>query len=187
MNTDDALLAVIDALDRSGIHYMVVGSYSTNFYGVPRATRDADIVIQFQAESISELRKQLGPEFIFDPQMAFEGVTGTSKFNITMTGHQPFKIELFLLSDDAHDIERFNRRQKVRMFDHDVMIATAEDAIIMKVRWGRGAKRRKDLDDVVKVIRVQQNRLDWAYIEAWCDRHGSRDLLEELRKEATGA
>ena len=36
---EDAVVAVIDAL---GIEYMVVGSLSSNFYGVPRSTEDAD-------------------------------------------------------------------------------------------------------------------------------------------------
>ena len=25
--------------------------------------------------------------------------------------------------------------------------------------------------------------LDWPYIESWCDRHGTRKLLEQIRKE----
>jgi hypothetical protein len=29
---------------------------------------------------------------------------------------------------------------------------------------------------------VQRDKLDWPYIESWCDRHGTRSLLEEIRR-----
>lgn len=185
MTSDEAVIAVIDALNSGGINYMIVGSYSTNFYGVPRATHDADIVIELTNQSMSALRDRLGPDFIFDPQMAFETITATSKFVVTMTS-PPFKVELFLLSDDPHDLARFVRRKKVRLCDRDVWMASMEDAIIMKLRWGRKGSRRKDLDDIVKVLGVQARNIDYVYLRGWCDKHGTRDLLEELLKEAGG-
>ena len=48
MNSDEATAAVIDALDALQIPYMMVGSFSTNFYGIVRATHDADIVVQLK-------------------------------------------------------------------------------------------------------------------------------------------
>jgi hypothetical protein len=29
---------------------------------------------------------------------------------------------------------------------------------------------------------VQGEKLDWPYIEGWCERHGTRGLLEEIRR-----
>ena len=52
-----------------------------------------------------------------------------------------------------------------------------------KLRWGHLAGRRKDLVDVSAVIAFKGDKLDWPYIEGWCDRHGSRPLLEQLRAE----
>ena len=52
MNSEEATAAVIDALDALQIPYMVVGSFSTNFYGIPRATQDADIVVQLEPGAI---------------------------------------------------------------------------------------------------------------------------------------
>jgi len=49
VNSDEATVAVIDALDALRISYMVVGSFSSNFYGIPRATQDADFVVQLEA------------------------------------------------------------------------------------------------------------------------------------------
>lgn len=45
MTADEAAVAVIDALDRARIPFMIVGSLASNFHGIPRATRDADFLI----------------------------------------------------------------------------------------------------------------------------------------------
>ena len=77
----------------------------------PRSTRDADFVVQLGDTPIQEIVDQLGPEFKLDPQLSFETVTCTSRY-IVNTKKGLFKIELFLLSDDPHDRERFSRRRQ---------------------------------------------------------------------------
>ncbi len=110
MNPNDIVAKVIAALDRCKIPFMVVGSFSSNVYGVERTTQDADFVMQLEPHSISELIRELGPDFKLDPQLGFETVTMTSR-DIASHIDPLFKIELFLISDDAHDLERFARRQ----------------------------------------------------------------------------
>jgi hypothetical protein len=122
----------------------------------------------------------LGPFFQLDRQMSFETVTATSRF-VFRAANTPFSIELFLLSEDAHDLERFARRRSARAFDRDVFVPTVEDVIITKLRWSRAGRRTKDIDDVQNVIAVQGERIDWDYVAGWCDRHGTRELLERLR------
>lgn len=52
----------------------------------------------------------------------------------------------------------------------------------MKLRWAKHAKRGKDREDVRDVIAVQGDAaLDWDYIHEWCARHGTRELLDEIR------
>jgi hypothetical protein len=57
-------------------------------------------------------------------------------------------------------------------------MATAEDMIVQKVRWNRD----KDRDDARNILAVQGSALDFPYIERWCDAHGTRERLEELRR-----
>src|SRR3954447_15899281 len=126
MNEDEATLAIIDVLEAVGIPYMVVGSLSSNYYGVPRSTQDADFVVQIGEQSLSAFSQRLAPELRFDPQMSFELVTGTTKNVVHLTG-TPFKIELFHLSENLHDQERFRRRQCVEIWGRQVFVPTAED------------------------------------------------------------
>ena len=180
MSGDEATLAVIDALESLGIPYMLVGSLSTNLYGIPRSSRDADFVLQLGPQSLFQLAERLGAQFRLDPQGSFETVTMTLKHILRPVGI-PFQIELFHLSDDPHDQERFRRRQRVQMSNREVSAPTAEDVIVTKVRWAAQARRTKDRDDAREVISVQGERIDWAYVNAWCDRHGSRAVLDEIR------
>ena len=55
MNGNEAVLRAIEALEDCGIPYMLVGSYSTNAYGIPRSTQDADFVIELGETSIGDL------------------------------------------------------------------------------------------------------------------------------------
>jgi hypothetical protein len=182
MTSDEATIAVIRALNARSIPHMAVGSLSSNLYGVPRSTLDADFVIQLGGATIHDIVQMLGPGFRLDPQMAFESATSSSYYTIWHEETQ-FRFELFLLRDDPHDQERFARRRSVPLLDpgSTSYALTAEDVVITKLRWFMHLRRNKDIDDVRNVISVQRDRLDWDYIHSWCDRHGTCALLDEIR------
>ena len=173
---------VIDALEAASVPYMVVGSLSSNVFGIVRSTKDADIVMELGDRRVSEVTSLLGSEFHLQQQITFESITGTTRHIIDVQD-SPFKIELFRLSSDPHDIERFHRRReyKAAQLDRLVFLPTPEDIIITKLRWAISSDRYKDRDDVRNVIAVQAEDLDWLYIHRWCDEHGTRQLLNEIR------
>lgn len=178
MSPNEIVLKVIDALDGCGIPFMVVGSFSSNVYGVERSTKDADLVLKLESQSISALIRALGPEFKFDAQMGFETVTMTSRYVANFVD-PPFKIELFILSEDAHDQERFRRRRLEPIRGRPVPVASPEDVVVTKLRWSKNGRRRKDIEDVASVLAVQAGKLDMGYIRGWCEQHGTRELLEK--------
>ena len=69
------------------------------------------------------------------------------------------------------------------LLDRDVFVPTVEDVVITKLRWSHAGHRRKDIEDVANVIAVQGDRIDWDYVNSWCDRHGTRELLDNVRNE----
>jgi hypothetical protein len=177
MNAPGLTKKVIEALDDAGIPYMLVGSFSSNYYGIPRSTEDADFVLQVEPARLQSLTDRLGPDFVCDPQLSFETNTGTFK---CLLWHRDtsFKVELFMLSQDAHDQERWRRRKIVTNLERQVCLPSPEDVIITKLRWFRS----KDLEDVKDVVGVQGNRLDWPYIESWCAKHGTLSRLATVRE-----
>jgi hypothetical protein len=181
MTSEEAALAVIDGLEALQVPYMLVGSFSSNYYGIPRSTKDADFMVHIDPQAISHLAERLGPRFQLHSQLSFETVTMTTR-SIIQVVDTLFKIELFYLGDDPHDQERFRRRVRVPSLNRVISLPTPEDVIITKLRWCHGGRRSKDWEDVRNVIAVQSDRLDWAYIQRWCDQHGTRALLDEIRQ-----
>ncbi len=180
MNSDEIIIAAVDALEKCGIPYMTVGSVSLNLYTAPRSTQDADFVVELQADSLPGLMAELGPTFRLDAQVRFETVTATTR-HIIDAKDGFFRVELFQLSDDTYDRERFSRRRRVNVLGREAWAATPEDVVVMKLRWSRQGERSKDKDDARSLIMVQSDNLDWDYIHRWCDEHGTRELLDELR------
>ncbi len=164
------------------IPYLVVGALSYNVYGIPRSTRDADLVIDLGDRDIEGIAGRLGADFTLDPQMSFETVTASARYVLEFVPTQ-YKIELFLLRDEPYHQARFARRRLVSVEARQVWAATVEDVIVMKLRWGLTGRRSKDLEDVRNVLKVQHAQgaeLDWPYIHDWCEQHGTRELLDQL-------
>lgn len=176
----DALIYVIRVLQTLEVPYMLVGAFSSNAYGYPRATKDADIVIQYEEGVLKKICESLGSDFKLDPQTGFELMTGSIRNILTYTPTK-FEIELFRLGKDPHHQERFGRRRRLPLSDLQIeaVIPTAEDVVIQKLRW----QRDKDLADVRIVIAVQAARLDWSYIQRWTEQHGTTELLNRLKFE----
>lgn len=180
MSGDDAVARVIDALNSLGVAYMITGSLASNRHGIARSTKDADFVLESVDLDLEGLSHRVGPEFKIDPQMSFEAVTGTTRYRIAVQECK-FSIELFVLTGDPHDQERFRRRVPITLLGRSTWVASPEDVIVTKLRWSRQGRRTKDTDDARNVLAVQADRLDWDYIHRWCDVHGTRGLLEEVR------
>jgi hypothetical protein len=181
MMSNEVTIRVIEALEACGIAYMLVGSYSSNAYGIPRSTQDADFVIELGDVSIGELARRLAPTIRIDPQMSFETVTMTRRY-VAEVIDTPFRVEFFLLNDAPHNRERFRRRQQIPLWDRQVWLPTVEDVIITKLHWALLANRSKDQDDIRNIITVQGDRIDWDYVHGWCEQHGTRALLDEIRR-----
>ena len=113
--------------------------------------------------------------------MVVEGITGSVR-NVVRFKPTHFDIELFRLGDDPHHQQRFARRRRKQIpeLDREAWVPTPEDVVVQKIRWAR----RKDLDDVVNVISVSGEKLDWDYIRRWTNDHGTTELLAQMRDEA---
>jgi predicted nucleotidyltransferase len=177
MTVNDVMLRVVDALDRAKVPYILVGAFSSNYHGVPRSTEDVDFVIELDKPLTAEFSRLLGDDFEPESQLTFETNTGTYRQEFRVHGTL-FKVELFRLSNDPFDQSRFQRRMPVDVRGRRIWFPTAEDVIVMKLRWARN----KDKDDVREVMSVQRDNLDWKYIEEWCEKHGSLKLMNSIRQ-----
>lgn len=178
--SDAIILAAIDGLNASGLEYMLVGGLAGSMHGLTRSTKDADFVVELRDGSVADLARRFGPKFMLDPQVYFETITGTTR-HVIRHADDPFIIEIFLPSDDPHDRERFQRRIPFEIAGRTALVITAEDYVISKLRWFVRARRAKDGDDAWHVLKAQRDRIDWTYLERWCSKHGTLDVLKKLR------
>jgi hypothetical protein len=186
MNLYELTSRVIEALEAEDIAYMVVGALSSSVFGIPRATKDVDIVLQLHTlDPLRRLEGRLAEVVVLDPQVTFETLTGSRRHILTAKTKPPFVVELFELGTDPFVVERFSRRRAEwsGQIKRMVFLPTAEDVVIQKLRWGRP----KDLEDARDVLAVQTPaRLDMAYVTRWCDIHQTsgqlRAMLDQIER-----
>lgn len=179
MKLIDLAILVIEAAESEKVDFMTVGAIAAGTYGIPRSTRDIDLLVSIQVpDSIPRLMDRLSPVVNFDQQATFDTLTWGTRYAGVFSGTPPFKVELFETFDDPFVVSEFQRRRKVfvPLLDRETWLPTPEDVVVQKLRWGRN----KDLDDARDVLAVQgPETLDMEYIEGWCTRHETRARLQE--------
>ena len=54
ISPDELLASVAVFLDDCNVPYMIVGSFASNLHGLPRATYDADVVIEIDGQKMKD-------------------------------------------------------------------------------------------------------------------------------------
>jgi len=179
------LLFVIDQLERLDIPYMLVGSFASNYWGRPRFTHDADVVVEIPAHKAASLAAALEADF-YAPGFAIEeAIAKRSHFNAIHL-EQSFKVDFWVRSDEPYAREAFRRRRQVTMFGRPVWVHSPEDTILSKLRWYKMSPvLDRQLQDALEVYEIQEPDLDQGYLDRWADQLSVADLLARIRAEAS--
>ncbi len=177
MTLEDFAVRVIEAADAEKVNFMAVGAIAAGAYGVPRSTRDLDLLVSVEVPThVEALIRRLSEFVTFEEQISFDTLTWGRRHVGTGQSSPPFKVELFETFDDPFVVSEFARRQRVfvPVLRRETWLPTPEDVVVQKLRWGRN----KDLDDARDVLAVQgPETLDMAYIEHWCAQHRTLERL----------
>lgn len=178
MTLEELAIKVVEAAEASGVPFMTVGAIAAGAYGVPRSTRDVDLLVAVNVGGgIDAVVEAMSPWVEFDPQVLFDTLTWGRRQVGKSRSSPPYKVELFEVFDDPFVHEEFSRRRQmfIPLLKRSTWLPTAEDVVVQKLRWGRN----KDLDDARDVLAVQgPETLDMAYIQGWCARHGTTERLQ---------
>ena len=182
--TDDLLdvtLTVTAALDQCGIPYTVGGSLASSVSGEPRASLDADVVVQMRTDQIDDLVKVLGDEFYADGDAIRRAIDAGSSTNLV---HRPtgIKVDLFPAVSFL-DHQQLLRRQFVKVAtdpDRYLYVHSPEDILLQKLHWYRlgGATSERQWRDVLSILLVQGSRIDREYVSTVAGRIGVSDFLQ---------
>jgi hypothetical protein len=188
MSQSQLLKQVIGRLEVAGIEYMLTGSVVSSLQGEPRATHDIDIVIAVRSspeEAARALRAAFpDPEYFLDEAAAKTAIGERRMVNL-IDLRESDKIDLWLLTDDEFDRNRFSRRRTERFEDIALVVSSPEDTILMKLRWAQLAGgSEKQFVDALRVYEVQRGVLDQSYLDHWAEKLGVAPLLARLRAQA---
>ena len=88
---------------------MVVGSFASSFHGVPRSSRDLDVVIDPDPTSLQRLLADLpAVEYYVDPETALDALKRRSQFNVIDIG-TAWKADLIIRRARPFSIEEMRR------------------------------------------------------------------------------
>ncbi|MEX2661365.1 MAG: hypothetical protein WD227_05515 [Vicinamibacterales bacterium] len=178
---EEALATVVRDLNRLGIPYMLTGSVASSYHGHPRATHDADLVIDPTPAQLEDLVEQLASDdFYVDADSARDALRRRSQFNVIHT-QSASRIDLIIRRDRPFSQEEFARRMEVDLsFAKAVSIVTAEDALLSKLEWARrSGDSEKQLTDAAGVLHLNPT-LDRAYVERWATALRVSDLWRRI-------
>jgi predicted nucleotidyltransferase len=148
------------ALSDAGIDSIVIGGLAVAIWGEPRLTRDVDLKVLLQRDRAELLIKTLPAGFRCLADQPEETLRRVGfLFVQDATG---IRID-FLLAETGFDVEALSRKRQIEMMGEHIAVCTSEDLIVYKMI----STRPRDHDDVLGVIRRQQDKLDSDYITSW--------------------
>ena len=180
---NDFLKKLVKALDNCSIPYMLSGSFSSSFYGQPRATQDADIIIATTEEQLIAFVKSLGDDYYVSDDTTREALKNNSMFNV-IDIQNSWKADFIIRKNRPFSIEEFTRRQKANIMGLDVWIVSPEDIILSKLEWAKNSESGQQFLDALGVAIVQNDRLDRDYLYKWAKELQVESSLERLLKQA---
>lgn len=167
MTLEDLLARLVPALTRAEVCYMLTGSVASSAHGIPRSTRDLDIVIApTRSQLIALMREFPADRYYADEHQALEALAHRSQFNIIdfSTG---WKTDFIIAQDSAYARSALARRTLIDVAGVDVYVAAPEDVLIAKLDWAKRGESDRQLRDAAGIVFAQGKNLDLSYLESW--------------------
>ncbi len=192
MNPPDILAAlspVIDVFEHLRIAYHIGGSLASSAHGIPRTTVDIDLVADLRAEHVAPLVEQLREAYYVDEQMIHKALARRGSFNLIHLATM-LKVDVFLPKERPFDREAARRAAPHALDEaadaRTFYLASAEDVILTKLEWYRagGEVSERQWNDVLGVMKVKAQALDFVYLERWAEQLDLADLLARALTEA---
>jgi hypothetical protein len=168
MTLEDLLARLIPSLERAKVPYMLTGSVASSAHGIPRSTRDIDIVIApTRPQLVALLQEFPSDRYYADEQQALDALVHRSQFNI-IDFASGWKADFIFAQETDYARTAFARRKRVDLPGASgVYVAAPEDVLLAKLQWAKRSESERQLQDAAGILRTQGNRLEMAYVESW--------------------
>ena len=161
------LLDTIDVLNKRGIPYAIVGAFAASFYGVVRASLDADAVISAHtAQDIADLCADLrAQQLTVTHRRGDRNDPIAAVIDIEDRFHN--KVDL-LIGIRGTTAEIFQRTKTARFKGSAIKIVSPEDFIALKIFAGSP----RDIQDAEGVLAVSRKSLDIKLLKKLTSQYG---------------
>ena len=141
---------------------MLSGSTASTFHGEPRSTNDIDFVVELDLDGVDRLASELpADQYYFDADTARDAVRRQSQVNV-IDHASGWKADLIVKKRRRFSEVEFGRRQRVRLGENEVWMASPEDVILAKLEWASRSGSERPLRDVRGVLEQLRSELDFA-------------------------
>lgn len=150
---------VFVALNRARVRYMVVGGWAVGAYGAVRATKDLDLIVDFDRTNLRRLAQALSdigyvpkvpenPEQLADSEVRNRWIRKKDMKVFSFVGRQPpfYLVDIMVKHHGRFDV-LYRRRTYARVGAVRIPVVPVGHLLRMK----RIAKRPKDMEDVRKL------------------------------------
>jgi len=177
------LLKLVEVFDECEVPYAILGGLAIPAYGAPRSTVDVDIGLAVSEEGkIRELTQKLkarGVVAFEAPKLGHTAIYMSDRENLV-------DVELWFKPDGIPwDAEALRRRWKVAFKaakkPFKAYVLSPEDFIVNKL--ARRDRSARDEEDVVGVMAISKDKIDWRYLAGRAKEARVSDLVRELRKK----
>ncbi len=168
------------------IPYYVSGGVASSIHGEARSTRDLDLVVQVQVSQVDLLVQTLEAAGFYCPAGAVEDIKLGRERTLSITHTETIANADLIVMDGSPFAETQMSRRK--LLDMEGMprfwIASPEDMVLQKLLWGRASRSEKQWRDVLGILKLQGDNLDYGYLTQWAERLGLVDALSQALTEA---
>lgn len=184
-----ALLDVVGILDELELPYAVGGSVASSVFGEPRASADADLIVQMSEAQLGKLLASLEGSYYVSEDAARDAVRRHSSFNVIHL-ESMYKVDVFVAGPSQLDQEQLRRKVRIALTTEpntSAFVTAAENLVLRKLDWFRQSGETSDRQwrDVLGILKVQAGALDMTYLLRSADDTGLRDLLDRALDQAT--
>jgi hypothetical protein len=177
-------------LESLNIPYYIGGSVASSLQGEVRFTEDLDLVVSIQPNQTQSILNAFSKDFYISEIAVDDAMRGrTSSFNI-IDLETTEKADIFVMRNDAFAYSKMERRQLYipvnRPASEAIYLCSPEDTVLQKLVWYRMTKNesQRQWRDVLGVLKIQGDRLDFGYLQKWAEELSLSDLLETACTES---